>query len=99
MDIITIVITIISSVLASSGLWALISTCVSKKDARTQVLIGLGHDRIIFLGMSYLERGWIYESEYENLHDYLYLPYKKLGGNGSAEKIMEEVKKLPVKKG
>lgn len=98
MDIWAIVITIISSVLASSGLWAFISANISKKDARTQVLVGLGHDRIISLGMMYLERGYILESEYENLHDYLYIPYKKLGGNGSAEKIMEEVKKLPVRK-
>ena len=28
---------------------------------------------------------------------YFYKPYKSLGGNGSAERIMEEVKKLPIK--
>ena len=37
------------------------------------------------------------ESEYDNLYNYLYKPYKSLGGNGSAERIMEEVKKLPIK--
>ena len=56
------------------------------------MLIGLAHDRILYLGMSYLERGdWITGDEYENLHDYLYTPYAKLGGNGSARRVMLEV--------
>ena len=62
------------------------------------MLIALGHDSIIFLGMTYLERGWISQDEYENIHDYLYVPYKLMGGNGSAERVMKEVDKLPIKK-
>ena len=61
------------------------------------MLIGLGHDRIIALGMHYIERGYITQDEYENLVDYLYLPYQKMGGNGSAERIVNEVKKLPLR--
>ena len=53
------------------------------------MLIGLAHDRIIYLGMSYIERGWITQDEYENLHDYLYKPYEEMGGNGSAKKVMQ----------
>lgn len=34
--------------------------------------------------------------EYENLNDYLYEPYAAAGGNGSAKRVMEEVKKLPL---
>lgn len=93
-----ILITVFSSVLASSGLWAYISKKLEKKDVKTQMLIGLGHDRIIFLGMTYLERGWISQDEYENIHDYIYVPYKLMGGNGSAERVMKEVDKLPIKK-
>lgn len=93
-----ILITVFSSVLASSGLWAYVTKKLEKKDVRTQMLIGLGHDRIIFLGMSYIERGWITQDEYENIHDYLYIPYKLMGGNGSAERIMKEVDKLPIQK-
>ena len=56
------------------------------------MLIGLAHDRILSLGMQYLERGdWITRDEYENLHDYLYVPYEKMGGNGSAHRVMLEV--------
>lgn len=61
------------------------------------MLIGLAHDRIIYLGLKYIERGWITKDEYENLIDYLYVPYDKLGGNGSAQRIINEVKKLPIK--
>lgn len=92
------IVTIVCSVLASSGFWAYIQKRGDKNDLRTQMLIGLGHDRIIYLGMSYIERGWITQDEYENLYDYLYKPYEQMGGNGSAKKVMDEVDKLPVRK-
>ena len=89
--------TIISSVLASSGLWAYMTKRADKKDVRTKMLIGLAHDRIIYLGLQYIERGWITQDEYENLRVYLYEPYEQMGGNGSAKKIMIEVDKLPIR--
>lgn len=90
------VVTIVCAVIASSGFWAFIQRKNENKDVKTQMLIGLAHDRIIFLGIKYIERGWISQDEYENLHDYLYKPYEKLGGNGSAQKVMIEVNKLPI---
>lgn len=92
-----ITLSIILSALASSGLWTFISKFMDGKDAKAKVLIGLGHDRIVTLGGYYLERGYITRDEYENLNDYLYKPYKELGGNGTAEKIMCDVNKLPIK--
>ena len=92
------IITVISSVLASSGLWALILKRMDKKDAKTELLIGIAHDRIVFLGMSYVQRGYITQDEYENLYTYLYTPYLKNGGNGSATRVMKEVDKLPIRK-
>ena len=93
-----IIITIFSSVLASSGLWAYLSKRTENKDVKTEMLIGLAHDRIMYLGMSYIERGYITQDEYENLKVYLFEPYEKLGGNGSAKRIMQEVDKLPIHK-
>lgn len=93
------VVTIISSVLASSGIWAIVLKRMERKDAKTELLIGMAHDRIMFLGMSYLNRGYITRDEYENLHEYLYEPYRKAGGNGSAEHMMKQVDKLPIGKG
>ena len=93
-----ILLTIFSSVLASSGLWAYITKRLEKKDVKTEMLIGLGHDRIMYLGMVYIERGYITSDEYENLYEYLYKPYEKMGGNGSAKRIMNEVNRLPIHK-
>lgn len=84
--------------IASSGFWALITNLINRRSASTKMLIGLGHDRIISLGMSYIDRGWITEEEYDNLINYLYTPYAKLGGNGTAERVMKGVEKLPIRK-
>ena len=99
------IVTIICAVLASSGFWAFFQKRAERKAAKnkqttveTQMLIGLAHDRIIYLGMIYIERGWVSQDEYENLYEYLYKPYEKLGGNGSAKRIMIEVNKLPIHK-
>lgn len=97
-EIIQILITVFTSVLASSGLWAFLTRIADKKDVKTEMLVGLAHDRILYLGMNYVERGYITQDEYENLHDYLFTPYKKLGGNGSAARVMREVNKLPIRK-
>jgi hypothetical protein len=93
-----IIIAVVTSVLASSGLWTFAIKVAEKKDCKTDMLMGLGHDRIIYLGMHYIERGSISKDEYENLYEYLYIPYEKMGGNGSARRIMEEVNKLPIYK-
>lgn len=90
--------TVIITVFASSGFWAFLQFLMNKKDTRTEMLIGLGHDRVVYLGTKYIERGYITADEYENLYDYLYKPYEKMGGNGSAKRIMDEVKKLPTHK-
>lgn len=89
-----LIITLIVAILGSSGIWAIIQRALDRRDDRTKMLIGLGHDRVTYLGMSYLERGdWITEDEYENLVDYLYAPYASMGGNGSAKRIIEAIQK------
>ena len=95
---IQVIITLVCSLAASSGFWAFVTMKLSRNDVKTQMLIGLAHDRIMYLGMGYIERGWITQDEYENLYEYLYKPYEKLGGNGSAKRVMDEVDKLPIHK-
>ncbi len=99
------VLTVLGTILASSGFWAFVQERSKRRAAEnrqntleTQMLIGLAHDRIIYLGMIYIERGSITQDEYENLYEYLYKPYEKLGGNGSAKRIMTEVNRLPIRK-
>ncbi len=93
-----VLLAVFSSVIASSGLWTYIMKRLDKKDIKTEMLMGLGHDRIMYLGMSYIERGYITSDEYENLYEYLYKPYEKMGGNGSAKRVMNEVNRLPIHK-
>lgn len=92
------IVTIVGSILASSGLWAWVMKKSEKKDVKIKMLVGLAHDRILYLGMAYIERGFITQDEYENLRVYLYEPYEKMGGNGSAKRVMNEVEKLPIHK-
>ena len=88
---------LIVALLTSSGLWALVSKRADKNNAERKMLVGLAHDRIIHLGMVYIERGCVTQDEYENLQVYLYEPYEEMGGNGSARRVMEEVRKLPIR--
>ncbi len=99
MDIwVQIAVPLVAAVLTSSGLWAVIARRADKGDAQRKMLVGLAHDRIVHLGMAYVDRGYITQDEYENLNDYLYAPYEKMGGNGSAKRVMEEVRRLPMHK-
>lgn len=88
--------TVLLTLLGSAGFWGYLETRRARKDANTKLLVGIAHDRIVYLGMKYVERGSITRDEYENLNDYLYEPYAAAGGNGSAKRVMEEVKKLPL---
>lgn len=95
--IIQLVVSIIITLGASSGFWIWVENRNQRKSFQTELLIGLAHDRIIYLGLTYIGRGYITQDEYENLHNYLYKPYEKLGGNGSARRIMQEIDKLPIR--
>lgn len=92
-----IVITILTTTLMSSGFWAFVMKRNENKNARNRLLMGLAQDRILYLGLKYIDRGWISQDEYENLHEYLYCPYQEMGGNGSAERIMKMINNLPIK--
>ena len=88
---------ILVAALASSGLWTFVQKKAEKKDARTRMLLGLAHDCIVERCAEYLARGYIYQSEYENLTKYLYKPYLELGGNGLVKRMMTSIEKLPLK--
>ena len=94
-----IIITIVCSVIASSGFWTFISKRRDNNNAEAKMLLGLGHVKIIDTCEKYIERGYISQDEYDSLYNYLYLPYKELGGNGTAERMINEVKKLPIRRG
>lgn len=84
------------SVLASSGFWAYVLRKSDRKDAKTRLAMGLAYIEIMTLGANYIQRGSITRDEYEDLRHYFYDPYKELGGNGVAEKVMKQIEELPV---
>jgi len=91
-----ILLTALLAVIGSSGFWAYLQRRDSKKSKTDLLLQGLAYDRIIAMGMSYIERGWITNDEYNDYRK-LYDAYKALGGNGVTERIMAEVSNLPLK--
>ena len=95
--VVTLLGTIIPALLASAGFWAWVSRRQTIKGKSRDLLIGLAHDRIMTLCMCHIDRGYITAEEFENLHTYLYKPYIELGANGSAQRLMAEVTKLPIR--
>lgn len=98
MDTQTIMLTIIGAVFASQGFWTWLQTKSSSKSAKTKLIMGLGFAEICRRAEVYLSRGEITTEEYKDFEKYLYNPYHEMGGNGTAEKLMAEVQKLPIVK-
>lgn len=91
------IVTIFCSVLASSGLWALIARIADRDSAEKQLLKGLALLEICRECKHHIENGYITLDDYHDLKTYLYDPYRKLGGNGTAEKLFKQVEQLPIR--
>lgn len=85
------IVTILVSILGSSGIWGLIQSSISKHDYSRDLVLGLAHVRITELAMLYISRGYIMKSEYDELYHYLYEPYCRAGGNGACAELMDRV--------
>lgn len=83
--------------LASSGFWAFMQKRDKTATATKRLLLGLAYDKIISLGMGYLDRGWLTKDEFEEFYRGLYEPYSDCGGNGVAAKIVASVSELPIR--
>lgn len=102
----TIIVAVISAV-TSSGFVSLIIFLIQRKDklkekeqekdsAQSRMLLGLGHDKLIYLTDKFVRRGAITLKEKRNLK-YLYEPYHDgLGGNGDCEIGYDACQKLKV---
>lgn len=86
---------IFGSAMGSTGLWAFVRSRDTNRKAKDRLVMGLAQAQIITLGLQYIDRGSVTHDEYENLFKYLYQPYKELGGNGPAERVMKNVSNLP----
>jgi hypothetical protein len=93
---------IIIAVVASGGFWTLLQTAITahqrKKSAETRLILGIAFDRLCERAEHHIEDGFITTDDYNDLVKYLYQPYRDMGGNGTVERLMLQVKALPTHK-
>jgi len=88
------IVTMLTTLGASSGFWTYVLAESGKKNANTKLLMGLAYIKACELGFQYIERGSISRDELEDFQKYLYKPYIELGGNGVLEHLMKEINTL-----
>lgn len=93
------IIGIIGAIFGGQGFWAWVMSKTTSKSNESKLLMGIAYSKIIDQCNKYIKRGWIDADEYHELHHYLYKPYKDMGGNGTAERLIGIVKGLPAKEG
>lgn len=93
-----IIVTLAVAVFGSTGFWSWLQNRGKKKTAEARLLMGLAYSEIIRRSEQYIKRGYITTDEYNELNRYLFEPYREMGGNGTAQKLMAEVQKLPTTK-
>lgn len=87
------------AIFGGQGFWTWAIHRREDKTQETQLLLGIGFTKIIERCEYYIKRGWISADEYHELYQYLFKPYRELGGNGTAERLMKLVENLPSKEG
>lgn len=101
------IITLVGIVFASNGLWQYLSFKAQQKEKRKEqenssksgadkLLLGIAFKIIVESCQHYIEVGHISPDEYKELNHYLFEPYKEMGGDGTAERLICEVAKLPI---
>lgn len=101
----TIIIALIAA-LTGSGISSIVVVLLQRKwakedkhDERVDALVDATKvqmiDRVRWLGRGYIESGEIRLEDKENLRE-MYAAYKRLGGNGHLDTIMNEVNHLKV---
>ena len=100
MDITAIVVAIIGSGILNTILNYFIATSEKKNKDNCniqQALRLIMKDRLRFLCAEYIQQGWIYEDELEDIivmHD---LYHNDLNGNGFLDEVMDRVKNLEIR--
>ena len=97
-----IIITLLVAVFASTGFWSFLQAWINNrsksKTSEQKLILGLAFIEIVKKCESYIQRGWIEAEEYKELNHYLFEPYQQMGGDGTAQRLIKEVEKLPIKR-
>ncbi len=96
-DLLIAAIGIIAAIFGGQGFWMWVMHRNEDKSNEDRLIMGIGYTKIIERCEYYIKRGWIDADEYHELHHYLFKPYRELGGNGTADRLMKIVEGLPAK--
>lgn len=86
---------LITTVLSGPGIWAWAKTRTQRNDSEDELLLRIAKNQLITLGREYMKRGYVTMDEYEE-YESEYQVYSRLGGNGLARRIFEQVNELPM---
>lgn len=91
-------VTIFCAIFSSVGFWTFVNNVYQsireKESAERKALLGLLHEKLSERAAVFINRGSITTGEYEDFIKYVYDPYVGLGGNGTGERLKQEVDKL-----
>lgn len=90
-------ITILVSIFGSMGFWSFMSDRRSKKSIERAAIQCVLFMAIKMSCKTCLRRGWVTTEEIEDIEKYMFEPYEKMGGNGTAKLLMDKIKALPSK--
>lgn len=91
------IITVLVGIFGSTGFWCFLQNRTAKKSVERKMLLAVAFIGVKMSCKCCLDRGYATTEEIEDIEKYLYEPYKDLGGNGTAEMLMDKVKALPNK--
>lgn len=86
---------LITTVLSGPGIWAWAKTRTQRNDSEDELLLQVAKNQLVAQGREYMKRGYITMDEYEE-YESEYQVYSRLGGNGLARRIFEQVDDLPM---
>ena len=100
MDATAIIVAIIGSGILNTTLTYLLSNLDKKKHEENGIIEAsrlLMKDRLRFLCVHYINQGWIYEDELEDIVRMHECYHDKLHGNGYLDTLIDKVKKLELR--
>lgn len=96
MDPLTLIVSVIVAIFASTGFWDWLKTKRKKMTPYEQVTMAMGRDRLNFLSKKHLREGFIPEDEFESFKE-LGEAYIDAGGNTKVKELYLDAMKLETR--
>lgn len=100
MDLTAIIVAVLGSGLLSTIINQICNVINKKQDEKSGMAHGMRivlKDRLRFLCTHYIQQGWIYEDELEDIISMHACYHDTFHGNGYLDELMNRVKNLPMK--